>query len=382
MLLAVPCGRRSPSPAVDDLQHCRSRPNALPQQHAVTAGGRADRRRLPRWRRAGDRVPVAGVQTARRRPRPTVAGVRPALRPVTRTTRRRSSAPGRSHGADRTAASPTPLAGAGARRRTSERRCDTLRAEPIPAPLDAHRGRHGRTSPVTAGAVDFSAQQSSGTADRRLRAGAEPSSCCSAPSARVPVAMVAVVLNLLSVGGAYGLLTLVFQHTLGRRAARLQTRRRDRRLAAAVPVRGAVRALDSTTTSSCVSRIREACGGGMPAREAVRRRAAATAGVGDERGGGDGRGVRHLRDALGQSTSSRWASASAAAVLIDATIVRVVLMPARWCCSATRPGGEPAGTSWPSRRRSSSRRSDLPRQRAPAGPAGARCCASCCWLNG
>ncbi len=54
----------------------------------------------------------------------------------------------------------------------------------------------------------------------------------------------AILLNLLSVGAAYGVLVLVFQDGLRRVAARLQLERRRHLVAAAVPVRAPVRALD------------------------------------------------------------------------------------------------------------------------------------------
>ena len=54
----------------------------------------------------------------------------------------------------------------------------------------------------------------------------------------------AIILNLLSVGAAYGVLVLVFQNGTRRVAARVHLDRRRGQLAAAVPVRGPVRALD------------------------------------------------------------------------------------------------------------------------------------------
>ena len=54
----------------------------------------------------------------------------------------------------------------------------------------------------------------------------------------------AIVLNLLSVGAAYGVLVLVFQNGWGESAARLRVQRRRHQLAAPVPVRDPVRALD------------------------------------------------------------------------------------------------------------------------------------------
>ena len=60
----------------------------------------------------------------------------------------------------------------------------------------------------------------------------------------VVVALKAILLNLLSVGAAYGLLVIVFQWGLGREPARLRVERRDRTVAADVPVRDPVRPLD------------------------------------------------------------------------------------------------------------------------------------------
>ena len=54
----------------------------------------------------------------------------------------------------------------------------------------------------------------------------------------------AVVLNLLSVGAAYGLLVLVFQHGVGADLLGLPAGRTRRGVGAGVPVLGAVRALD------------------------------------------------------------------------------------------------------------------------------------------
>ena len=60
----------------------------------------------------------------------------------------------------------------------------------------------------------------------------------------IVVPIKAILLNLLSVAAAYGVLVLVFQDGLGQSAARLQLDRRRHLLAADVPVRDPVRALD------------------------------------------------------------------------------------------------------------------------------------------
>ena len=54
----------------------------------------------------------------------------------------------------------------------------------------------------------------------------------------------AIVLNLLSVGAAYGVLVLVFQDGWGEHLLGFQSNGGRSPLAAAVPVRGPVRALD------------------------------------------------------------------------------------------------------------------------------------------
>ena len=60
----------------------------------------------------------------------------------------------------------------------------------------------------------------------------------------VVVPVKAIVLNLLSVGASYGVLTLVFQHGWLHEEARLRDPRVRRRLAPVVPVRDPVRAVD------------------------------------------------------------------------------------------------------------------------------------------
>ena len=110
----------------------------------------------------------------------------------------------------------------------------------------------------------------------------------------IVIPITAIVLNLLSVGAAYGVLVLVFQHTWAAEPARLQVDRRDHLVAAAVPVRDPVRALDGLPRvhpQPNPRRLRprtEDRRGDRP-RDQVDRR------PGHQRGGRDGRGVRDLR---------------------------------------------------------------------------------------
>ena len=60
----------------------------------------------------------------------------------------------------------------------------------------------------------------------------------------IVVPIKAIVLNLLSVGAAYGVLVLVFQDGLGEDLLGFHSQRRRQLLAADVPVRDPVRAVD------------------------------------------------------------------------------------------------------------------------------------------
>ena len=119
----------------------------------------------------------------------------------------------------------------------------------------------------------------------------------------------AIVLNLLSVGAAYGILTLVFQDGHGESLLGFHSLGGDHVVAAAVPVRDPVRAVDGLPR---VHPQPDPRGGrrrhehrprGRARHQADRRR-------GHERGDRDGRGVLDLRDAELARSSSRWASAS------------------------------------------------------------------------
>ena len=119
----------------------------------------------------------------------------------------------------------------------------------------------------------------------------------------------AIVLNLLSVGAAYGVLVLVFQNGCRRVAARLRVQRRRRLLAAAVPVRDPVRALDGLPRVHPLPGPR-----GLRPRDEHRRcrppRDLDHRGHRDQRCAGDGRRVRGLRHAAVHRPQGARASAS------------------------------------------------------------------------
>ena len=119
----------------------------------------------------------------------------------------------------------------------------------------------------------------------------------------------AIVLNLLSVGAAYGVLVLVFQNGWLEGAARLRVDRRDLAwlpLFLFVVLFG----LSMDYHVFILSRIRELYDGGHDDRRRGPARGSGDGRRGDERGDRDGRGVRDLRDACACHDSSRWASAS------------------------------------------------------------------------
>jgi uncharacterized membrane protein YdfJ with MMPL/SSD domain len=60
----------------------------------------------------------------------------------------------------------------------------------------------------------------------------------------IVVPVKAIALNLLSVGAAYGVLALVFQHHWAESLLGLPVQRHDRLLAAALPIRRSLRRLD------------------------------------------------------------------------------------------------------------------------------------------
>ena len=119
----------------------------------------------------------------------------------------------------------------------------------------------------------------------------------------------AVLLNLLSVGAAYGLLVLVFQH---RWAEGLLGFHSNGAIASWLPLFLFVIlfGLSMDYHVFILSRVKELVDGGMSTDEAVAVGHQAHGVDGDERGARDGRRVRDLRDAARRSTSSRWASAS------------------------------------------------------------------------
>jgi RND superfamily putative drug exporter len=142
----------------------------------------------------------------------------------------------------------------------------------------------------------------------------------------VVVAATAVVLNLLSVGAAYGLLVLVFQHGLGQG---LLDFRGNGTIVDWLPLFLFVVlfGLSMDYHVFVVSRIREAYATGMPTRAAVAQGVTSSAGVVTS-AAAVMVGVFSIFGTLSLLEFKQLGVGLAAAVLIDATIVRAVLLPA------------------------------------------------------
>jgi RND superfamily putative drug exporter len=139
----------------------------------------------------------------------------------------------------------------------------------------------------------------------------------------VVIAGTAVFLNLLSVGAAYGLLVLVFQHGSAP-ASSASASRHDRGLGAALPLLGAVRALDGLP--------------GLPAQpdqRALRRqwtRRTPSSRRRLDRADHHRRGADHRRRLRGFAMGElimfqQMGFGVAVALLIDATVIRSVILP-------------------------------------------------------
>ena len=188
-----------------------------------------------------------------------------------------------------------PLAGDGTDS-VSEAALARLRDEVIPTTLGREDGVQANVTGMTAGSKDFNDTMKShlplvfgfvlGLTFLLL--------LVTFRSLVIPIK--AIVLNLLSVGASYGVLTLVFQDGHGESLLELRVDRRDHVVAAAVSLRDPVRAVDGLPRVHPQPDPR----GGRRRHEHRPRRGArhqADGGRRDQRGGRHGRGLRDLRDA-------------------------------------------------------------------------------------
>ena len=219
-----------------------------------------------------------------------------------------------------------PLAGNGTDA-ASVRALEELRGEIVPATVGAVEGADTNVTGITAGTEDFNSLMQSRIAWVFAFVLSAAFVLLLVTFRSIVIPLKAIALNLLSVGAAYGLLVLVFQEGFGKEPARLRADRPDHRLAAAVPVRGPVRPVDGLPRvhphpGARGARPRHEHGRGGGERHQEHRR------HGDQRGRGDGGRVRHLRHAQSSIEFKQMGVGLAAAVLIDATIIRGVLLPA------------------------------------------------------
>jgi len=141
----------------------------------------------------------------------------------------------------------------------------------------------------------------------------------------VVVAATAIVLNMLSVGAAYGLLVLVFQHTW---AEKLLDFRSNHGVVSWLPLFLFVVlfGLSMDYHVFVVSRIREAVRQGVPNREAVASGITRSAGVVTS-AAVVMVGVFAIFGTLSTLEMKQLGVGLAAAILIDATIIRAVVLP-------------------------------------------------------
>ena len=161
----------------------------------------------------------------------------------------------------------------------------------------------------------------------------------------VVVPLKAIVLNLLSVGAAYGVLTYVFQDGHGEKLLGFESIGGDHLVAAAVPLRDPVRPVDGLPRVHPQPDPR----GGRPRDEHAERgrpRHQVDGGRRHQRGRRDGRGVLDLRRRCRRSSSSRWASASPSPSCSTRRSSAAVLLPAAMTLLGERNWYLPSWLEW------------------------------------
>src|SRR5262249_44001201 len=160
----------------------------------------------------------------------------------------------------------------------------------------------------------------------------------------VIVPATAVALNLLSVAAAYGVLVLVFQHTWAEPVLRFRS---DGTIAAWLPLFLFVVlfGLSMDYHVFILSRVREAVTGGAPARQAIAASISRTAGV-ITAAALVMVCVFALFGTLASLDIKQAGAGLAAAVLIDATVIRGVLLPATMALLGERNWYLPRWLSW------------------------------------
>jgi uncharacterized membrane protein YdfJ with MMPL/SSD domain len=218
-----------------------------------------------------------------------------------------------------------PLVGAGDN--TASRHAITvLRRELVPQTLGRIQGIETAVTGVTAEDVDFTRQMKHGVPYVIVFVLALAFLLLLVAFRSIVVPLKAIVLNLLSVGASYGVLVLVFQH---RWAEPILGFTSNGAIISWLPLFLFVVlfGLSMDYHVFILSRVREAVDAGMPTDEAVKHGISATAGVVTS-AALVMVGVFALFGSLSSLELKQAGVGLATAVLIDATIVRAVLLPA------------------------------------------------------
>ncbi|NGO67479.1 MMPL family transporter [Streptomyces boncukensis] len=160
----------------------------------------------------------------------------------------------------------------------------------------------------------------------------------------VPIALVTILLNLLSVGAAYGVMTAVFQHGVG---TELLGTEKTGAIEAWMPlfILVVLFGLSMDYHVFVVSRIREARERGMSTREAIRDGIRATAGAVTS-AAVIMVAVFSVFATLSMTDMKQMGVGLAVAVLLDATLVRMVLLPAAMMVLGERCWSMPKWLGW------------------------------------
>ena len=186
-----------------------------------------------------------------------------------------------------------PIAGDGTDGKSHEA-LDALRDDLVPATVGGVEGAKANVTGITAGTADFNSTMNSSLPYVFAFVLGAAFLLLMVMFRSIVIPAKAIVLNLLSVGAAYGVLVLVFQHGWGQSLLGFDVDRGGYRLAPVVPVRGPVRAVDGLPRvhphpDPRGRRQRHADRRGRGEWHQVHRRR------GHQRGDRDGRGVRDLR---------------------------------------------------------------------------------------
>jgi len=224
----------------------------------------------------------------------------------------------------RAASIELPLTGAGDNN-ASRRAITTLRDELIPHTLGRIPGLETAVTGQVAEDVDFTSQMKHGVGYVILFVLALAFVLLLVAFRSIVVPLKAIVLNLLSVGAAYGVLVLVFQHTWAQPLLGFTS---DGAIISWLPLFLFVIlfGLSMDYHVFILSRVREAVDGGMRTDDAVRYGITITAGVVTS-AALVMVGVFSLFGTLSSLEIKQAGVGLAAAVLLDATVVRAVLLP-------------------------------------------------------